>query len=483
MYVQAKETQLIDDNKLALRLEELAVRLQTARYGASDTARLLSECSEQLGATPYRLNATKVQLKTAKTVLNEKDCGKGGSAGGKLTEDRSDFVPKIAICSIACLKLEEMRSRQQIQETMINNCSIRLEQARNGELTAAVAAIECLHKRDRLQQLLKECADEEKLNEVKKQGCNCARESATSKNDIEAFRAAEPIKEGTMDQKEITDGFNSKNKTVISCTQQLTEARSNLTIRESMLENCSRDLKQERADRLAASETAVKCARELDGVRDRLGAKTTAIALAKCESQLKQSNLALSNAMNQCPRVSENKPEAPRAGHSDGECQSTKFKVELTRCNEELESTGETARWKTLQLDKCAENLVQTRREVQALTTLLKKTNSNHETVVKTLELSHREELKNLRFRHRQELEQAKAYCYDVDLLLDLMTKSLAFIFVIAPVYFWLMFLILLVGYILYLTMGRYWPRYQNFVGVRDRQVLYRVNFRSPRHR
>ena len=190
MYIQAKEARRTDSNRMALRLEELAAKLQTARYDVRDTSRALSECSEQLVATRHSLNTAERKLENARKIPNEISRGKADKAGEKVVKETP------GICSIVCSKLEEIRANQRTQDMMIRNCSSRLDRSLEDERVAVAAAEKCSHERSRLQRQLEthaehfppNPADKTKLNGDKQQSSNVAEDS---KNEIEVFRAAD----------------------------------------------------------------------------------------------------------------------------------------------------------------------------------------------------------------------------------------------------------------------------------------------------
>jgi len=451
---------------------------------------MLSECSDQLAATRQSLNTTDTKLKDAVKVPNGRDRGKD-KTGGKVVEHSSDSSAEKS--STCCRKLDEARADLHAQEMMMKNCSSRLAQARDDELAVAATAIECSHHRNWLQQQLEEYralflqnpVAKEDLPGVKKQDCDCAERSTRPNKGKEIRRAAE----SSTGPKETAETSDSANEQASSCVRRLTETQANLTVQETLLKNCSGRLKQERANKLAASATAKECARELDGSRDRLETKTA--TLAQCENELKQTKLALSNAMDRCPKGAKSKPEAFKAGLGEDEsnrpnCRSTKSKVEsakLTKCNNELTTALETVRWKTKQLEKCADNLVRARGEVQSLTTTLSETNSAHETIVENLQHRCHEQLENVKDAMRycqKEIEQVAAAC-EVDLLLVAINISILVIVVILLLYYWLF---RVVGYNLLLLLANYNARwFQILMGIRGRLVLYRVNFARPRYR
>lgn len=467
---------------LVMRLEELAIKLQTARYDVRDTGRMLNECSEQLAATEKALNTTAANLKDANNKILNKICGE--AKPGEMVEEKSDSETKT--CSDCNFRLREAWLDEQDHKVMVKECQSHLAQAREDNRTASATARECLHQRNQLQKRLKGCelliqdlrlqdpVAKEEQPEVRNQGCECISQSTESKKGKDATKRSVGKSSVPKERVATTD---LADKQANMCVQQLKEVTANLTILETTLENCSSHLKQERADKSTVAERDEDCKRELSRSRDRL--EKEGGSLIQCENQLKQTRSELSNAMKQCPDGSKSKPNAPESGlkDSNNDRPSSKSRDEtakLTRCNEELRTATDTIRWKTNQMEKCAENLVQARGKVQSLSASLLETESTQETIIFHLKSRYQKQVDDQTLYYEQKLEHAE----NENSLLVSIIKSIFVLFVVIVLYC----LFFSVPYNLFLLLDSYSYRFRTFVGIRDRRVLYHVNFRRVRY-
>ena len=492
MYVQARDAQLIDSNKLAQRVEEYSIQLQTAGRDARDFQRMLTECSDRLSTTQQDLNDTETELKDSYEALSGGDRGRN-TTGGKGVEKTSDSA-SAGKYGISGVQLEEVHGIEHAQE-MMKNGSSHLTQDRDDELGMDLIATKSFPHTNWLQQPVEKyravfprtpVEKEKKLHGVKQQGCHCD-ESRSGTKAEGGEKTATGAKEADSALDSASDSAtNSAKEQDRSCVRQLTEAQENLTIQEEMLRNCTGVLAAERQDKLRVMTTASGCTSELKWATQRL--KTNTATLAECEERLKHVTTVLSNTMAQCAWRPKSKPKAPGAGLGNGDdgggCESPKARADrakLARCSEELTAVEDAVRWKTKQLEKCAEDLLQARGEVFSLTASLAEASSTHEILVENLEHAHREQLDHimaeLRLRHQEELEQTAAGC-EVDSLLVPINKAI-FVTLLIVMYLWL----IPVGHNPLLLLVNYSRRFQTFVGMQGRQVLYRVNFVRPQRR
>ena len=463
--------------------------MTAARYEAREMKRLLKDCSDQLAATKQTLHTAEKKLKDSSEVRN----------GTEYTREKIGEPVKATLDSATtedsdCVRqLMEASANLQHQQMTLENCSSHLVQVRKDELTATATAKECSVHVKWLQQRLEEYMQgEAEKDGLGKLGCNCGRRSKESKNVTNAFRTTEYRCDNNKEPVETGVNSDSANEQGGNCISQLTEARANLKTQEMWLRNCSSNLTQERKDKLSAAATAEECARQLNQSQHRLKVKTA--TLNQCQNQLKETHknaTTISSALEHCGKDLISRQKVEQAGRKE---RSTKMKGEsakLANCTEKLTTALDTVRWNTEQKNRCAESLVKARGEVQSLTTRLSETRttienlklrqrdklqdtrSDYETVINNLKLRQQENLEtvisNLQLRHEEEMGQAA--------LLVPIYKSTFVVFLL------FIYPCCIVKIYNLLAPTYYAHRFQNFIGIRGRHVLYRVNFRRPRYR
>lgn len=480
--LKVKETQLFACNDFAERLEESSLKLATARFEIRNTLRTLNDCSDQLAETKHTLHATEIKLKDANDVLSRTKvdkCKLAKAASNSATKEEDSSCTR---------QLAEARANLKTKETMLKNVSSHMTQEREDKLLAAATAEECSLHRKWLQQRLEEymiglpqdpmiAVKGELPPETENRDCSCEDTNAV-------LRTTETGADKTTNRVEkVTNPNSSSERAGSDCSRQLTEARADLKTRETLSRNCSRRLARERESRTKATRTAEACARQLN--RSRCRPEPTA---RECDARLNDTrkNLsAASDALKQCVNDLSASKEAERTVVRDcGKRQSAKLKdvsAKLTKCDEELATAAETLRWKTKQNNKCAENLVQARGEVQSLTTQLTDTDLSCSQVVEGLQRRYQDSLADLELRHEQleqELKRTAQNCAGDDDLM--MLKSPVIKLFLVPLifggYYWLtlslFFLLLWFGY--YVMMNRF----GTLLGIRGRRVEYGVHFR-----
>ena len=475
---------MIACNNLAERLEENANKLEAARYEARDMKRTLSACLDQLSTTQQALNSTEMKLRDTKKVLN------GTKNSQSKSEKLVEATKELTRCSE---QLEKARAGLHDKEMMLENCSSSLVQEREDKIAEAATAKECSLHVAWIQQLLKEHVaihaqdpiTTDKVHNIKKHSCsgpNCDRKLKESKN-------AKPYSRKTRNS--LDEPTEPEKKAATSecnnCCRQLSEARANLSIQDVMLKNCSSYLTQERDDnrRVAASANECVCKLNQSGYHLELETATR----TQCENQLVKSteNLtAVSSVLDECRRdLRRVGAELELAKSKDCTCDSNQSKGEsamLAKCKEELTTALDNARWKKKQMDKCAMKLDNVRGEVQSLNTLLAETNSACEIIIENVNLRHQERLKtvvaDLRLQCEEEIDKAALEC-EVQQLSIALCKSI-FVIPFILVYFGLF---TAVGHKLFMTFASYAIRLKALLGIRGRQVMYRVNFERPRYR
>ena len=474
--MQAKETQLIACNNLAERLEDETMKLTAARYEIRDPLRRRNDCSEQLTATKHVLNFTEIKLKDTNDVLNRTKadkCKQTKAASNSATEKDSGCIRQLA----------EAQSSLRAKETTLRNVSSHLTQEHKAKISAAATAEECSLHRKWLQQRLEEymvllsqdSVAKGELVDTKKRGCNC-------EDTNPCFHATESGKDKSTNLIEkVVIPYSSTEKDG-NCTQELKEARADLKTQKVVSRNCSRHLAEERKNKTKATATADACARQLKDSRYSLELKTS--TLSKCSTQLKEARKKLTSesfALERCTNdLSASKMERASAGVNQRD--SAKLKdvlAKLTKCSEELATAGETVRWNTKQHNKCAENLVASRGEVQVLTTRLSDTEFSCDRIVQDLKRRHRDSLADLKLRYKLEMErEAQRYAADDDEQTLVNPIKIFLVALIMEGYLWLMG----ITCILFLWFAYYVIRnkFHTLMGIRSGHIQYRygVNFR-----
>jgi len=228
------------------------------------------------------------------------------------------------------------------------------------------------------------------------------------------------------------------------CTLQLAAERAKLAACETVWTK----LEREQRDRAAVEASAEVCRRDLDRSRQQGVA-----ALEKCERRIAEAQLNATSSVDACRK------------------QSAETAARLQKCGDELAAAGDTARSKAAQSDRCSQSLVDARSQLQTLSSRLAESQSSCDSEIRRRMIQHTVKIdsivSDMEQRHQEEMELTSSVCASLFLLLVLC------------LYFWLIPFV----YRLVLSITANVFRFRNFVGLRNRESFYRVNFRSPRYR